>query len=543
SDSAISIGWKNLEIRPYELIHKRIAFLARARTYYVNADEGDDNRSGTSAQATIPGTSVIKSGGGRPGAFDYPFRTIGKALQAIQSAGAQKAFICLQTPNIEFPEGITEFTNGKDITFQTADIDIYGKKIRDIYSFNIATNSQFKIGLNGAVTFQNMILDGQNQVRTTPFIVQDNGLVSLSSGTTFKNFNNKNGAAVVDTTGSGRLGVFGTTIENCISNDKVINAGTENVATISCCAITYDGATGTDTVVGFEMNGANKVISNYDTNGNKRNIYLADEKFIQVSNLLKNEATGAETEVSITTEKLPTAYIGAVKNANEEVIVAKPTGDYPNISGINNCPFEQYFYDDRTSTNNRIEIAEGKINGGDTAKKNAVVKQLGSRIIFKYVNENGSTLRGISRSDLVLPVGQQVTIEATPSILTGYEMDRCQVTGTGFTIDNVKTSATFGTATGTVGTTNVEIRYIYKPQDVSYSFVSNGGSPTSIPAVTGQVGKRVSGILSQPKKYGYLFAGWYDNIDDPYDTSDAGKFTQLPTYFPNKSLTLYAKYN
>ena len=61
SDSAISIGWKNLEMRPYELIHKRIAFLARTRTYYVNGLDGDDNRTGTSASGTIPGTSIVKS--------------------------------------------------------------------------------------------------------------------------------------------------------------------------------------------------------------------------------------------------------------------------------------------------------------------------------------------------------------------------------------------------------------------------------------------------------------------------------------------------
>ena len=542
-DSGVSFGWKNIEVRPYEIVHRRVAFMARTATYYVNATNGKDNP-GSAEDGSWPAWHSGDLPPSQPGAFDKPFKTIQKALDVI---GNKKAFICLQT-DCTLPDDVDFNNSNKDITIQSADIGMNARK--NTQKFTLTCNNSKITVRDGRLTFSDLVISSNGNDKQDVFIEQTGGYVTFSSGTTFSGFKNSNGAAVLHTINDGRIALLGTTIKDCISADKVTIVDGKP-ATTSCCAITYEGYTGTDTDFGFEMSGNNQIWNNGDEDyvynettdtwtGNRRNVYLANEKFICVSNLLKNEVSGIESKVSISTEKLPTPYIGAVKASNEEIIVVKPASTYPNITGINNCPFEQYFFDDRTNSNNRIAIAEGKYTG---RAKFAVVKQLGSKITFKYVNENGSTLQGISREALLEPVGRELTIEATPSELTGYEMDSCQVIGNGFTINNDKTSEDFGTATGTVGATNVEIRYIYKAKNVSYSFVTNGGTPENIPAVEGQVGKRVSGILSTLKKYGYIFAGWYDNITDPYDTGDAGKVTSLPTVFPSAGKSLYAKYN
>ena len=542
-DSGVSFGWKNIKVRPYEIIHRRVAFMARTATYYVNAQYGKDNP-GSAADGSWPAWQAGDLPPSQPGAFDKPFKTIQKALDVI---GNKKAFICLQT-DCTLPNEVNINNSQKDITIQSTDIGMNARK--NTQKFTLTCNNSKVNVSNGRLTFSDLVISSNGNDKQDVFIEQTGGYVTFSSGTTFSGFKNSKGAAVLHTINDGRIALLGTTIQNCVSADKVTIIDGKP-ATTSCCAITYEGYTGTDTDLGFEMNGNNQIWNNGDENyiynettdtwtGNRRNVYLANEKYICASNLLKNEVSGIESKVSISTEKLPTPYIGAVKASDEEVIVVKPASDYPQIAGINNCPFEQYFLDDRTNSNNRIAIAEGKYTG---RAKFAVVKQLGSRITFRYVNENGSTLQGISRANMIVPVGKNLTIEASPSELTGYEMDSCQVIGNGFTIDNVKTSDTFGTATGTMGTTNVEIRYIFKAKDVTYTFVSNGGIPETIPPIEGQAGKRVSGILSTLKKYGYLFAGWYDNITDPYDTGNTGKVTSLPTVFPTTGQVLYAKYN
>ena len=534
-DSGISLGWRNIELQKYQVITRRVAVLTRTTTFYVNSLTGNDF------------AGVVNNI--QPGAFDNPFRTVGRAIMSLQG---RKGYICIQNDcdligSDGNPLQLNINNANTDITIQSTDINVTGRKNFKKFKLNCASNSNINIS-NGYLTFQDIELVGKEEQRkpidrTRELIRQTGGSLSFSSGTVISTFSNTKGAAVLHTTENGKLGIYGAEVANCISSDYHYTDTNNKPATKSTCAISFEGMTGTDSAYGFEMNGNNQIYDNFDKDGNKRNIYLADGKFIQVSNLLKNDVTGIESNISVTTEKSPDAYIGAVRQESEEVLVAKPTSEYPNYTGLNNCPFEQLFHDDRTKANNRIGIVEGKYTGGSTPKKNAVVTQLGSRITFKYVNENGTTLKGLSRENLILPIGLETEIKATPSVLTGYELDRCQVTGNGWTVNNDKTDSKFGTAKGTVGTTNVEIRYIFKPKEVAFEFLTRGGSPENIPNVTGQVSKRVSAIMPKLTKYGYIFAGWYDNIDDPLDTSDVGKITSLPTYFPTESTKYHAKYN
>ena len=69
------------------------------------------------------------------------------------------------------------------------------------------------------------------------------------------------------------------------------------------------------------------------------------------------------------------------------------TEDYPSYSGINNCPFEQYITCDDTSSENRLEIAEGKTTGNT---KNAILRQLGNKVTFRFITDSGSTIIGTS---------------------------------------------------------------------------------------------------------------------------------------------------
>ena len=481
SDSGASLGWKNIYINPNEKVHKRVAVLTRTSTIYVNADVGVDTTSGTSAT------------GGRRGSFDMPFKTVDYALDFANNKGWSKYFVCLQTNN-ELPS-INLNSSNRDITFQSADLNANGRRNNNVYTLKVNETSQVNVS-DGKITFSDIIIDGKNKERTNPFIkLTGSGTVGLSSGTIIKNLINKNGAAAVDCSGaSAKLNVYGTEISNCVSYST---ADTNN------CAITYKGGN-----TNFEMNGVNKIWNNRNNYGTPSNIYLNSGTVIQVSHYLWNETNKSDlSRISVRTEDLPEAYVGNIKAANQEQIIARMVpGVYPDESTTGNCPFEACFQSDDGQSDGSILVAEGRYAGHE---KYTIIKRPGNKISYRFIKDTGLAFPSsiITRADEQHAVGESLTIATPNTIPAGYDLDRVQIAGNGFTANNDKNSPNFGQVTGTMQDSNVTITYVYKPKDVKISFTTNGGSPNELSDIVGKIGRNVAGVLPILTKYGYLHDG------------------------------------
>ena len=512
SDTGVSLGWKNILVNQYQEVHRRVAILARTTTYYVNSVVGDDN----------PTSIDTGTGKPHPGAFDLPFKTIQKAIDTL---GNTKGFICIQDAGVTIPS--ISIGSGKDITIQTADIDPSGRKIRTPLSIKVASDVKFDIS-DGYFTIQDLTLDGDNLSRTNPLINQTGGNVTISSGTKFLNFKNTDGPAVISTTGESYLGVLGTIVDSCVSKD-----GTG--------AIYYNGKTGSETATavtyGLEMSGVNIIKTNKNASGKNANLYLDSGKFIQVSEVLKNSNLNTQSEIYVTTKDEPKTYIGSITSADQEVIIAKPSKDYPGVSGISNCPFASMFTSDKAEDSARMSTSAGRYSGNE---KYTVVKELGNRVTFRFVNDQGSAMQGQSRDYMIFGPGQNVKI-STPSKIDRYTLTNVQVVGQGLSANTDKSSPDFGLVSGVMGETDVQVTYVYTANDSKISFATNGGSPTSIPDIVGKAGRKVNGILSTPKKHGYIFKGWFDNNDNPKEYV-SGKIDNLPATFGDDNVTYYARY-
>ena len=340
-DAGVSLGWKNILLKPYDFAHRRVGILARTSTLYVNSVDGidrwikpGDHPSGIYRLNADERAMLVDDDGADhgawPGSYDNPLKTVSYALARAKENGWKKCYICLQTDCKTDSISITD--SDMDVTFQSTDLTKDCKRNEELYTLKIDSNVGIDITC-GRLTFQDIIVDGQNYERTKPFITQTNNssqhsYVIFGSGSVFKNFKNKQGAAVINTK-PGYLYLYGTEIDNCISKDVVTGSGA-TLATKSNCAITFEG---TGIYQQIEVNGVNKIYNNFNTDGKKANVYLADDKMMQVTNLLRNEDNTKQSRISVKTEKLPDAFIGNVENANQEVIVAKPTSSYPEIDG------------------------------------------------------------------------------------------------------------------------------------------------------------------------------------------------------------------
>ena len=85
-DSGANIGWKDIELHPFQKVHRRVAVQTRTTTFYVNANTGIDRWG-----------SGYAVDGGCPGAYDNPFKTVKYAMKMAKYHGFNKYYIFLQT--------------------------------------------------------------------------------------------------------------------------------------------------------------------------------------------------------------------------------------------------------------------------------------------------------------------------------------------------------------------------------------------------------------------------------------------------------------
>ena len=156
-DPYLIFGWKNVLMRPYERIHKRLAIMVRPTTYYVHSDLGKDTTTRSdwtnmadeeiAAKGYPDDSEWKKNTAGYPGSFDKPFQTI---QYAINRLGNTKGFICIQN-DCDMNE-VVNVQDGADITFMSADVDIRGRQSLVAHTLKVAQSAYFNM-TGGNITF------------------------------------------------------------------------------------------------------------------------------------------------------------------------------------------------------------------------------------------------------------------------------------------------------------------------------------------------------------------------------------------------------
>lgn len=482
TDSGMAYSW-NITLRPYETVHKRIAFAVRDQSYYVSYENGTD---GTSTEGT----------------YSDPFKTIQYAVNKIGNA---KGYIYV----MDYPEMNSVLTLGNgsnmDITIASTDYDSNGSAVSDIKTLKRDSNytgSLFEV-TSGTVKLVNITLDGAEIESSAPLISVTGGTLEINSGARITNAkgNSESTGSAVSVTGTGGLSMNMGAVTGNVSNGK----GT----------IYYDG-TG-----GFSVINGNQVTDNATSAGAASNVYLTEGKTITVEGDLDDSVIG------VTTAEIPQASAGVSEAAEQEVVVAVPSEDYPGLVEGAYCLFAENFQADQQAQGLYIE-------GGTEAfgnYSNAVLKRSGYTVTIVYVDaDTGGTPDGASTpSPSYYAAGETVNLEK-PAEISGYELTAIDISPTDAGLA-AATGDDFGKVNGTMPASDVTITYTFTGKGVSISFVTNGGSP-EIEPITGKVGESVNASLPNLSRYGYRFIGW--------ETEDGTTVTELPSVFPQESVTYYA---
>ena len=494
SDSGIAYSWK-FKLRPYETIHKRVAFAIRSTSYYVS-NTGTDS---TAAEGT----------------YSSPFKTIDYALTRI---GNKKGYIyVMDYPDISAPIAVTAGSL-KDITIASTDYDASGNPtagtgnyIKTLKRASGYTGPIFTVA-GATLKLTDITLDGNGNESDSALVSAATGTLEINSGATLQN--NKGSisskGSAVDITGAANLTMNYGTVSNNISSGK--------------------GAVYFDSSGAFSVNNLVTIDNNANGTGGKSNVYLANGKKITVLGDLD------ASKIGVTSEQLPESSVGGIATtANQEVVVAVPSASYPGISS--SCPFVDNFFADLDSGDGSgiyTSVGTGTLNNG----KNTVLKRNGYTVTFVYrdAQTNGTVTGAPTTPEASYGVGEVVTL-SPPSAISGYTftgVDLDQGISTALSVETTP-GTDFGKVTGTMPGQDVVVTYEYTKVDGTISFDVNGGTPQPDP-LTGAIGASVNALLPQVSRYGYEFKGW-SPVNDRVLTNI---IAALPSVFPNAPITYYA---
>ena len=492
-DSGYAYSWSFL-LRPYELVHKRIAFAIRNTSYYVSSANGQD-------------------AAGRSGDYSAPFKTIDYALQRI---GAKVGYIYVMDYDL-ISAPINVNTANQNVTISSSDFNSAGTPLTGTAGYMQTlkraggyTGSIFQVS-NGNVKFTDVVLDGNNVATTSPLLYTSAGTLEINSGAVVQNCNGSaaGNASAIEVAGGNFFMNYGT-IKNNVSNGKG--------------AVYFNGTA-------FTVQNKVDIKDNKTSANVQNNVYLASGKYISVKGDLEDGKIGVTTQVSPAVSQG-----GSSTAAGQEVIVAAPDASY-SVSGT--CTFSENFVSDKEDTEN-VYISIGTDVLGNLSK--TVLKRNGSTITTSYqeIVTGGVVVGAPASVSTLYPSGEAIAPIAPPAAIPGYTLSEVvidQGSSASLTWNNVA-GAAFGTISGIMPDQDVSVTYRYTRNVASIVYVTNGGTPQPN-SISGSVGDSVSGILPFVSKYGYVFNGWSEDV--PPNASPAW-VTALPATLPDQALTYYAYY-
>ncbi|RHB48083.1 hypothetical protein DW886_04645 [Enterocloster aldenensis] len=497
-DSGLAYSW-NFKLRPYEMVHKRVAFAIRDTSYYVSSASGADTDS-------------------TDGTYSHPFKTIEYALERI---GNKKGYVyVMDYPDISASISLTG--SNQDITITSTNFDTSGTTVSGIQTLQRASSyggEMFHVTGGAILRLTDIILDGGGIQSPDSLVNASGGRLEINSGATIQNChgNPESMGSAVNITGSASLSMnFGKVSENKSEGKGAV----------------YFDSSGT-----FEVIHDVSVEDNQTPSGGKSNVYLGDGKVITV----KGDLGGGR--IGVTTARQPEVSPGGMATiAAHEVKIAVPGPG----SSVNTAPspfVDNFFADLAKEDGLGVYAAVGTKNlagAGDNNDRNTVLKKNGLQI-SRFIREAG-TGASITGAPELLPVsaasGDPVDIPAPGGVL-GYELTGITIEqGTPPTLQGILESGpNFGKVTGTMPDQDVTVYYELSKIESKIMFESNGGTPQP-PTLTGTYNEPVNALLPTISRYGYIFKGWSTNPpDSPHGPSYISK---LPDTYPFWPVTYYA---
>ena len=326
SDSAMTYSWR-ISLRPYETVHKRVAFIVKASSYYVSYTYGSDSNDGLNTA---------------------PLKTIEAARNKI---GNGKGFIYIMDyPAISSP--INFSGSSQDITIASTDYDRNNNPQTELSGYiktliRSGTNSMFTVSGGARLKFTDITLDGGSSSGASPLIDVTNGTLNVISGATIQNAKGGDGSAIKVTGSASGLEVNGGTITG--------NTSTGNGS------VYYNGSES-----GFKVQNSVSITGNTASGDTAApNVYLPTGKYITVAGDLGNSRIG------VTTQNKPVSSPNGVSSTpDQEILIAKPG------YATTGAPFADNFVTD-TATDLHYYITAGTQSLQNA--NNAVLKRDGTR--------------------------------------------------------------------------------------------------------------------------------------------------------------------
>lgn len=529
-DSDLAYSW-TVDLRPFELVQRRVAFACRVNSYYVSSSLGSDDNDDDPESGT----------------YQKPYKTLEHAIEKI---GSDRGYIyVMDYQDIDSPIEISDWD--ANITIASTDFNQNGTSTLGLSDAQRIKTLKRKAGYRGELfrveacdvcRFRDITLSGNEQESESPVLSIEGGSVDLSTKATVTGARGTaadKGSAINASEGA----IFGMSGGTVTGNKSAIG-GKGAVY----CPIRKAGDTA------FLVKGESSIIGNEDMAGAPANAYLSNGAVIAVCDAdLKNGRIG------VTSEKLPATMPGSFPTeSNQEIPVAKfdkwelensdfekeqfNPGDHMEF-----CTFSDNFTADQEGTKG-VRVSSGANDFGNLKK--AVLRRSGHALNFVYVDTQGMAVSTAeNREGKAYAAGDPVE-EAAPLPAPSYTLKKVTVEqGDQSSLQAVSSGTDMGKITGTMPNRDVTVTYTYEQGNSSISFQENGGEPKPA-AIEGNIGDDVNAMLPQVSKYGYKFYGWVEGQYDrttgqwaPPVKQDYDRYTyvtDLPAVFPAQPLQYYA---
>ena len=492
-DSGVGYSWQ-IDLHPYETVHRRVAFLIKATSYYVNSTSGNDSGQGT---------------------YEDPFATL---QHAVDKLAGKKGYIYIQNYN---GAPVTLSGSGStDVVIATTDYEKnstatpYTGPTVEVTSSTPGTPLFTQTG-TGKYTIEKLILKGGTAERSTSLISVTGGTLRLGDQASLQDskIGIKTAGAAVDVKGGTLQLEHGSSVSGNVS--KTDGRG----------AINFE--TGALKLAGSKPSGASviNVTGNTDGEGKPSNIYIKGTNKLSVMQSIAGSNIGVSKQAVDPGKDLPDAFSGVgTPTAAQEKNFAEPgTG----VAASSVAPFSTFF------TADQADKYGLSVWDSATAADNAALRRAGYSLSFQYVDANGDPVTGAeNRAAKSIAAGEPVN-EAAPTVtppsyrLSSIDTDETSVGGAALklTPDSTATSPNFGKVTGIMPKQDTVITYHYVRDNSTITFDAKGGTPTP-GMLSGLAGNPTNALAPTVTKYGYDFHGWNKRGVMP------AVATPIPSVFP-----------
>lgn len=516
-DTGLTYSWI-FNLAPYQKVVKRVGFKTRGSTMYVNYAQGSDT-TGT-------------------GEVDKPFQTLNKAVTEIRSKGLSPVMGYIYIQNygeVDASNAMPVIGANETFILQSADYNKDKTSMTTVAEIKRkAGYTQPLITVNGGVRITNLILDGNKAgvANNESALIEGTGSVFLQRGAVLQN-------NTVATTANKGAAIHGP---SAIS----MNYGTIKDNTSASGGAIYHNIN-SFTVTGPAVIKNNK---NLASPAKDSNLVLTAGKSVGVAGPLVDTETGENAEIYVSPLENPAASIGGVVTAaNQEVVIAEAVGAAAATVSAPPAFTPNFSLDNVQDMSDKGISLESGVNQTGTPAFNAnakktVIRREGRTITFErkeYPDEGELDLALLGNGGVPLDEMPVVASDKNQAISTIAPPSGTKAPQGGhYVLHDVRidqganTSLTKDAAhnvSGVMPDYDVTITYLYKKQNSTISFDSNGGTPATINSRTGTRNELLDDTgLPTVTKYGYQLINWVptpSSLGSPLTASQS-----LPNRYP-----------